>query len=297
MSIVISTESTADIPEYQFRDDLKIIPMGYTVNGVGYDGVTEKLSPKEFYAAVSQAQTKSDLPQTTMVTEYLATEFFEEILAAGNDLIHIAFASVLSGTFDQETKALNALKEKYPDRKITIIDSKSASYGEGMIAYQALLKKDEGASYEEIVKFVEDIRECTNAIFVIDDLMHLCRTGRATKNEAYIGTALRIKPVLYIANDGTLQPWAKVMSTKKALKTMLNMFLNNAKKPEDTNFVCVGHADNIEDAQLLMDAIKEAGYKNVGLYDFGPVIGTHVGKDAVSMVFIGNKKDESVKNA
>ena len=297
MSIIISTESTADIPEYQFREDLKIIPMGYSVNGVGYDGVTEKLTPTEFYAAVSQAKTKSDLPQTTMVTEYNATEFFDEILAAGNDLIHIAFSSVLSGTFDQETKAINAMKEKYPDRKITIIDSKSASYGEGMIAYQALLKKDEGASYEEIVKFIEEVRENTNAIFVIDDLMHLCRTGRATKNEAYIGTALRIKPVLYIANDGTLQPWAKVMSTKKALRSMLNLLLTNALKPEDTKFICVGHADNLEDAQLLVDAIKEAGYKNVGIYDFGPVIGTHVGKDAVSVVFLGNRKDESIKNA
>ncbi len=294
--IIISTEATADCPESIFRDDLKIIPMGYTVNGIGYDGINEKLSPHEFYEAVANAKTKSDLPQTTMVTEYTATEFFENLLKQGHDIIHIGFSSHLSGTFEQETKAVNALKEKYPERKITLIDSFSACFGEGLIAYYALQKKDEGASYEEIVEYTKSIIQNSNAIFVIDDLMHLCRTGRAAKSEAYLGTAFHVKPILYIANDGSLQPFAKEISQKKALKTMLKVFENNAWSPEKTKLIGIGHADDLESANLVIDSIKEMGYKNVIPFDVGPVIGTHVGKGMICIIFMGNEKDQTIKN-
>ena len=294
MSILITTEATADFPDSLSRDDIKIIPMGYTVNGVGYDGVEEKLSPHDFYEAVSQAKTASDLPQTSQVTEYVAEEFFSRYLEEGYDIIHIGFDSALSGTLEQEKMAVKACQEKYPDRKITLIDSLAACFGQGYLTYLTALEKDKGASYEELVKFVEDTKLNVNHLFAIDDLNHLCRTGRATKNEAFLGTALHIKPVLYIPNDGKLVPYTKVISQKKAIKTLIETMQKNILPPDKVPFVGVGSADDPESVQLLKKLVEEMGYKTVE-FDVGPVIGTHVGKGMIVVIYLGSNREDITK--
>ena len=294
MSILITTEATADYPDSLLRDDIKIIPMGYTVNGVGYDGVNEKLTPHDFYEAVAKAKTASDLPQTSQVTEYVAEEFFSQYLEQGYDIIHIGFDSALSGTLEQEKMAVKACQEKYPDRKIALIDSLAACFGEGYLAYLALLKKDEGASFEEIVKYVEDTKLNINHLFAIDDLNHLCRTGRATKNEAFLGTALHIKPVLYIPNDGKLIPYTKVISQKKAIKTLIETMQKNAVAPDKMPFIGVGSADDSESVQFMKKIIEDLGYKTVE-FDVGPVIGTHVGKGMIVIIYLGSNREDILK--
>ena len=294
MSILITTEATADYPESLLRKYIKIIPMGYTVNGVGYDGVNEVLTPHEFYEAVSQAKTASDLPQTSQVTEYVAEEFFSKYLAEGYDIIHIGFDSALSGTIEQERMAAKACQEKFPDRRITVIDSLAACFGEGLLAYYTLLEKDKGKSYDELVKFVEDTKLNINHLFAIDDLNHLCRTGRATKNEAFLGTALHIKPVLYIPNNGKLIPYTKVISQKKAMKTILETFQKNAVKPGDGVIVGVGAADAPEDRAFFAKLFEDLGYKTVE-FDVGPVIGTHVGKGMIVLIYLGSNREDILK--
>ena len=294
MSILITTEATADYPESLLRDDIKIIPMGYTVNGVGYDGVEEKLTPHEFYDAVATAKTASDLPQTSQVTAYVAEEFFSKYMEEGYDIIHIGFDSALSGTLEQEKMAAKACQEKYPDRKITIIDSLSACFGQGLLAYYTLVEKDKGASYEELVKFVEDTKLNINHLFAIDDLMHLCRTGRATKNEAYLGSALHIKPVLYIPNNGKLVPYTKVISQKKAIKTLIETMQKNAVKPGKDILVGVGSSDDPDSVQFMKEIIEDMGYKTVE-FDVGPVIGTHVGKGMIVIIYLGSNREDILK--
>ena len=292
MSILITTEATADLPEslLKSRDDLKVIPMGYTVNGVGYDGVDEKLSPHDFYEAVAQAKTASDLPQTSQVTAYAAEEFFTKYLEQGYDIIHVGFDSALSGTIEQEKMAAKACQEKFPDRRITVIDSLSACFGQGYLAYLTAMQNDKGLSYDEIVQYVKDTMLKVNHLFAIDDLMHLCRTGRATKNEAYLGSALHIKPVLYIPNDGKLVPYTKVISQKKAIKTLIETMQKNVLPPDQVPFVGVGSADDPESVQLLKKLVEDMGYKTVE-FDVGPVIGTHVGKGMIVVIYLGKDRE------
>ncbi len=294
MSILITTEATADFPDSLLRDDIKIIPMGYTVNGIGYDGVEEKLTPKEFYEAVSQAKTASDLPQTSQVTEYVAEEFFSKYLEEGYDIIHIGFDSALSGTIEQERMAAKACQEKYPDRKITVIDSLAACFGQGLLVYYTAKQKDKGATYEELVKYVEDTKLNINHLFAIDDLNHLCRTGRATKNEAFLGTALHIKPVLYIPNDGKLIPYTKVISQKKAIKTLIDTMQKNAVKPGEDILVGIGSADDPDSVAFMKKIIEDMGYKTVE-FDVGPVIGTHVGKGMIVIIYLGSNREDILK--
>ena len=294
MSILITTEATADFPDSLLRDDIKIIPMGYTVNGIGYDGVEEKLTPHDFYEAVSQAKTASDLPQTSQVTAYVAEEFFSKYLAEGYDIIHIGFDSALSGTLEQEKMAAKACLEKFPDRKLTIIDSLAACFGQGLLVYYTAKQKDKGASYEELVKYVEDTKLNINHLFAIDDLNHLCRTGRATKNEAFLGTALHIKPVLYIPNDGKLIPYTKVISQKKAIKTLIETMQKNAVKPGEDILVGVGSADDPDSVAFMKKIIEDMGYKTVE-FDVGPVIGTHVGKGMIVIIYLGSNREDILK--
>ncbi len=295
MSILITTEATADYPESLARDDIKIIPMGYTVNGVAYDGINEVLTPHEFYEAVAQAKTASDLPQTSQVTAYTAEEFFSQYLEQGYDIIHLALDSAISGTIEQERMAAKACQEKFPDRKIVVIDSLAASFGQGLMAYYASLKNQEGVSFEELVDYIEnDLKLNINHLFAIDDLMHLCRTGRASKNEAYLGTALHIKPVIYIPNDGKLVPYTKVISQKKAIKTLVDTMQKNAVKPGKDILVGVGCADAPEDRALIKKLVEEMGYKTVE-FEVGPVIGTHVGRGMVVVIYLGSNREDILK--
>ena len=294
MSILVTIESTADYPESLLRDDLKILQIGYSVNGVAYDGVENKLTPHEFYEVVASAKTASDLPQTSQIPSIIYEEFFTEYLEKGFDIIHMALDSALSGTIEQARMAAKACQEKFPDRKITIIDSLAACFGQGLLAYYTLQQKDKGLSYDELVKYAEGVKLNINHLFAIDDLNHLCRTGRASKNEAFLGTALHIKPVLYIPNDGKLIPFTKVISTKKAIKTIIETFQKNAVKPGDDVLVGVGAADAPEDRAFLKKLIEDLGYKTVE-FDVGPVIGTHVGKGMIVIIYLGSNREDILK--
>ncbi len=294
MSILVTIESTADYPESILRDDIKILQIGYTVNGIAYDGVENKLTPHEFYEVVARAKTASDLPQTSQIPAFVYEEFFTEYLEKGNDIIHLALDSALSGTVEQARMAAKACQEKFPDRKITVIDSLAACFGQGLLAYYTLLQKDKGLSYDELVKYAEDTKLNINHLFAIDDLNHLCRTGRASKNEAFLGTALHIKPVLYIPNDGRLIPYTKVISQKKAIKTMIETMQKNAVKPGDDIYVGVGAADAPEDRDFINSLIQDLGYKTI-TFDVGPAIGTHVGKGMIVIIYLGSNREDILK--
>ena len=136
----ITTEATADFPESLMKEDFAIIPMSYTVKGEFFDGADKKLTPKQFYDACREAKTAADLPTTSMITAYQAEEFFRPILAAGNDIIHIGFSSALSGTLEQLKMAEKTLSAEFPDRRITVIDSKSACFIEGLAVYRDLVQ-------------------------------------------------------------------------------------------------------------------------------------------------------------
>ena len=211
----ITTEATADFPESLMKEDFAIIPMSYTVKGEFFDGADKKLTPKQFYDACREAKTAADLPTTSMITAYQAEEFFRPILAAGNDVIHIGFSSALSGTLEQLKMAEKTLSAEFPDRRITVIDSKSACFIEGLAAYYALLKRDEGADYDECVSYIERLLPHCAGFFTIDDIAHLQRTGRVGKAEAFIGGTLHIKPVLTVDDDGKLIPFAKSASSSR----------------------------------------------------------------------------------
>lgn len=291
---MITAEATCDMPESLITPNITIFPMAYTVNQKAYDGVNTKLSPKEFYDICRNAKTKEDLPQTTMITAYQAEELFRPILKDGYDVIHIGFTKALSGTYDQMCMAAENLRKEFPDRKITVIESYGASFVQGLLVYYVEKKLQEGAPYDELVAYAENIKNNCGAYFTIDDMKHLYRTGRASKTQAFLGDALQIKPILYINKIGKLVPVSKQISHKKAIKTMLEYFEKQALPAEEQKLVSVLNADAYEEAQQIEKILNEKyGIKNTMIMDVGPVIGSHVGAGMLAVVFLVKEKVEA----
>ena len=183
--------------------------------------------------------------------------------------------------------AVNALKEKYPDRKLIAIDSFCDSAGLGYLVYLAGKKYREGASIDELAKYIEDTRLKVCHWFVVDDLDQLKRGGRISAVTATFGKALQIKPLISVDNTGKLINVGKIRGKSNVIPCLIK-HLERDSEDLKNNIVFVAHADNIEGAQQLSKAVKGM-CKEVQICDIGPVIGTHVGSGMLAVLFTGKR--------
>ena len=183
------------------------------------------------------------------------------------------------------------LAGEYPDRKIAAVDSLNASAGEGLLLWYTVQKRDEGASFEELVEYVKNLVPRTVALFTVDDLRHLARLGRCSKASAMIGTAMQIKPVLHVDDEGRLMPYTKVISRKKALKALVDGMEERMLPKEEQKKVFIGHGACYEDALLVKKLIEDRlDVHTVEICDIGPVIGAHTNAGVIALFFLGKNK-------
>lgn len=213
----------------------------------------------------------------------------EPVLAAGEDLLVIAFSSGLSTTYQSAVIAGNELKEKYPLRRIHVIDSLSASLGQGLLVWYACKKRDEGLSVDELAAWVTENRFHLCHWFTVDDLMYLKRGGRVSAATALFGTMLNIKPVLHVDDEGHLISMSKVRGRKASIEALAAKAIETGKGFDNsTMFIC--HGDCPEDAKLLADMVKAQGVKDVFIGYTGAVIGSHSGPGTLAIFFLGEKR-------
>jgi DegV family protein with EDD domain len=186
--------------------------------------------------------------------------------------------------------ARDMLLEEFPDADLTIIDSKSASMGEGLLAWNAIRMLDEGASKDELVQWIERNKLKVAHWFTVDDLNHLKRGGRVSVAAAFIGTMLDIKPILHVDDEGRLIPVSKVKGRKKSIRALFERLQETIVNPED-QVIFISHGDSPADAQYLADLIK-SGYsvKDVIISNIGPVIGAHSGPGTIALFFFADKR-------
>ena len=197
----ISTDMTADFPPELKGEDFRILPMSYVLDGVEYDGVTRPfLTPHEFYTALERGAQAS----TSMVPVETAKEYFLSMLGEGKDILHISFPAAMSGCYDGYLKAADLAIKEYPERRIVVIDGKSACSGEGLLAYYAMQKRDSGATLDETAEFVIRLRDHIGHAFTVSDLRHLYRGGRLSRGAAVVGQAIKLNPVLMVDENGAL---------------------------------------------------------------------------------------------
>lgn len=283
---VIVSDATLDLPIDVIRQyDLHIIPMGVDIDNIAYSYHPDEkeITIDEFY---SRLKTGS-VSHTTQITPGAFIEFFSDILKQGKDILYIAFSSGLSGTYTASLLVLDTLMKEFPERKIYCVDSLCASLGEGLLVYNAALKKEQGMSIDELNSWVEDNRTLCRHWFTVKDLFYLKRGGRVTSIEAVVGTALKIRPVLSVDECGKLVVLSKIRGSKAEIDLMITRLLSEGVELSSQT-VIIGHGDNLEQAHELERQIMARGIvKDVMITKVGPIIGTHTGPGMLALVFMG----------
>ncbi len=284
---IISTDTNSDLPfDYAKKNGLLLIPLGFTIDGVTYSGFDDKMVGAEFYNKMRNGST----PTTAQVNMDDAKNGFEPVLKEGKDIIHISFSSGLSGSFNSVRLAAEELLSEYPERKIIVIDSLCASLGEGLLVHKAIAKKNEGATIEELSEYVENIKLKICHNFTVEDLKYLYRGGRVSKTTVVVGTALGIKPIMRVDNEGKLVPCGKVRGRKASLNAIVENMEKQCQGIEN-DIIFISHGDCPDDANYVAELVKKKfGIKEFLINNVGPSIGAHSGPGTMALFFVGNER-------
>jgi DegV family protein with EDD domain len=289
---IITTDSNSDLPQsYIDKLGTVIIPQYYSFGDTVY-GDELNMAPAEFY----ERMRNGELPQSQANNPAVIEDKFRACLDQKLDIIHIAFSSALSGSYNNVCMVARELSEEYPDAKITIIDSMNVSLGETIMLLHATELKEKGTSYEDIVADLEQFKHHINVQFTVNDLFHLQRGGRVSKTTALVGSALNLKPFLTITDAGTLISDGTARGRKKSLRTIVDRMKESLEENPDTSIpVGIVHGNCIEDANTVAELVKsETGFTNIIINDISPSIGTHAGPGALGLMYYGKRK-QSVK--
>ena len=283
---VITTDNMADLPEtYYAEHQIPYMYLPYTMDGKTYRKENE-LKSSDFYNRMRNGS----IPTTSQVNSEDAKELWTQYLEDGYDILHIAFSSGLSGSYNSCRIAAKEMAEEYPERKVTVIDSLCASLGEGLFVHLAVQMKAGGNSMDEIVKWLESHKMNLCHVFTVDDLNHLHRGGRVSKMTAVIGTMINIKPVLHVDEEGHLVAVNKVRGRKRSLIALVNMMEERLKDyAGEKSSVFISHGDCLEDAQFIAKLVKERfGTEDILINPVGSTIGAHSGPGTVALFFLGS---------
>lgn len=288
---VITTDAFADMPNgYYTEHHIALLNAMYTIAGKEYETNTSGcLDCKTFYDLVR----KGEMPKTAQVNVDRAKACFTPIAASGKDIFHLAFSSALSGSCQACAIAAEDVMEQYPDCKIVVVDSLSASMGQGLLLEYCRRVKESGAPLEVLQQMITSERQRFCHFFTVDDLGHLHRGGRVSKLSAIVGGVLGIKPVLHVDAAGKLVPFDKVRGRKQSLLALADWM--GKKYDKSANMpVYISHGDAPEDAAFLADTIRERyGVEEIVIGEVGPVIGAHSGPGTIALFFVGADRSVS----
>ena len=291
MDYKLVTDSCIDLPASLANElELVVMPMKVTVKGKEYYNYLDnrEISPREFYDLLRE--------QNTAITSQLNPFDFEEVftpyLQKGMDILYLSFSSALSGTFNSSVIAQKELQEKFPDRKIYVLDTLSASMGMGLLVTLAARKKLEGKTIEEVKLYVEETRLNISHLFTVSDLGHLRRGGRLSASSLILGNLLNIKPLLHVNTSGELKVYGKARGRFKSLNNLISRMSETFDK-ENNSIIYISHGDCIDDAIYVKNTIKEK--LNLTDVDFlinpiGPVIGAHSGVNTLAIFYVGTER-------
>jgi degV family fatty acid binding protein len=287
MTFKILTDSTTDLPEkWAAEHDVTILGLTIQLDGVTYETVGEnKLTSK----TLLEKMKAGSQPTTSQINVGQFEDVFREYAKAGTPLLYVAFASLLSGTYQSAVMARDIVLEDYPQAVIEILESRAASMGEGLLVMKAVEARSEGKSLAETLDILLALRPKVQTYFLVDDLNHLVRGGRISKTAAMIGSLASIKPIIAVQADGSLKPIAKVRGKKKAQAECVRMLLENIADDR----AVIAHADADQDAENLKEQLLADGrVKEVLIEPLGPVIATHVGPGTLALFgFAKNDRD------
>ncbi len=286
---VIVTDSSCDLPAELAQElELAVLPLTLTLGGKEYANYLDgrEIGFSEFYGRIRQGE--AAVTAAANLEGYLS--IMEPILQAGKDILLLVFSSGLSSTYQVSLLAAEELSQKYPQRKILPVDTLCASLGQGLLVYLAARQRGEGKSLQEVRDWVEKEKYHLCHWFTVDDLMYLKRGGRLNAATALVGTALGIKPVLHIDNEGHLINMGKARGRRASLTALVDKMAELAVEPQG-QVAFISHGDCLEDAKAVEQMLKQRlGVKKVIISYVGPVIGAHTGPGVVALFFLGKER-------
>lgn len=288
MGIKLITDSACDLPiEYIKENNIDFVSLAVNIKGEFLvDDLGQTLKYDDFYKMLREGE----MPSTSQVNVGTFEEIFTKYVENGDSIIYIGLSSNLSGTFNSASIAREVVLEKNPKADISLIDSLSASLGEGLLVYYACEMIKNGSSKEEVINWLEDNKRKVIHAISVDDLSHLKRGGRISGATAIVGGLLNIKPTLKFDSEGKVKPGEKIKGRKKVIKYLADQVKENAVNIEDqVLFIC--HADCLSEAKLLKEIIlSEVKPKDVIINSMGAVIGTHGGPGTLAVIFMAKER-------
>lgn len=281
----VFTDSCCDVTKETLAEwGMKFIPLSFQFENedVIFDG---DIDLKEFYGKMRDG----GVARTSAINVDRFVEAFRGELEKGNDVLYLGFSSGISATCNFAKMAADDLAEEFPDRKIVVVDTLSASAGHALVLYLAMLEMRKGLEIEEVEKFVKEIRLSICHWFTVDDLKYLKRGGRVSAATAVVGTMLGIKPVLHMDDTGKLVSVSKARGRKSSIKALAEKLFETVA--DESAPVFISHSDCIEDANLLKSIIEEGCNAKVELItNIGSVVGAHSGPGTLALFFVGTKR-------
>ncbi len=292
MAIAILTDSCNDLPLKYIKENKDILDMvGMPIHMDDLDFVDDMgvtVSHDQFYDKLRQGM----MARTSQITPLDLMGKMKDRVEAGDEVIYFGLSSGLSGTFNNAVLAKSMLMEDMPEAKIHIVESRSASVGQGLMISHAIDQVRAGQPAETTAQWMDDKQKMAQHWFAVDDLHYLKNGGRIPAALAIIGTALKIKPVLTVGHNGKLESYSNIRGRKKSLKFLVEKVNEHVIDPEETRLV-IGHGNCKEDADKLKGLIEEAvSFKEIMVTELSATIASHVGPNMIGLSFIGKEREQ-----
>ena len=289
---ILSCCSTADLDQQYFDSrNIKYACFHFEIDGESYpDDLGNSMPFKDFYRKMAEGS----ITKTSQISVGEYIEYFEQFLKEGYDILHCTLSSGISGTLNSATIAKDQLKEKYPDRKLYVVDSLAASAGFGLVMDKLADLRDEGKDIDTVYNYVLENRLTCQHWFFVSDLKYLVRGGRVSKVAGAIGNVLNICPLLNVDYQGRLIVRAKVRGKNAVMKAQVEKMVEHAQNGTDYDGECfISNSDCYNDARAVADMIEEKFPKlkgKVKIFSIGTTIGSHTGPGTVALFFWGDQR-------
>ena len=291
---ILSACSTADLSAQHFHErNISYICFHFFLDDEPHlDDLGQSMPFDKFY----QAMTEGHETKTSQVNVNEFVEYFTPFLEAGKDILHVSLSSGLSGSVNSAMLARNQLLEKYPERKIYIVDSLGASSGFGLIMDTLADLRDEGMGIDELYQWAEEHKLEMHHWFFSTDLTFYVKGGRITKAAGWFGTVLKICPLLNMDNEGHLIPRYKIRGKNKVIEAIVDKMEEHAQNGLDYSGKCfISNSACMEDARAVADLVEARFPKLNGkvlINSIGTTIGSHTGPGTVALFFWGDKRND-----
>lgn len=285
----IVTDTSANLPTaYLQQEHITIIPFTFHADGDEQACLDlNTFDAKTFYAQMRSGTKVS----TSQIPPQRYLDVLTPMLEAGEDVLFVSMSSGISGSYASGQIAARQLREEFPARKLLLVDTYSASLGEGLLVMRAVDCRREGMSIDDTYTLLRSLRHRMAQIFTVDDLRYLRRTGRLSNLEAAVGTVLQIKPLLKGDPQGKIVCFAKLRGRQRAIEAIAKRY-EELVRDAQTQTVGIAHADCAPDAQILASLLRRSSCapKQILLVDYEPVTGSHVGPGALALFFLSDDK-------